>query len=144
MKKGLAKLYYANQLWLDLVNDIAPRKKNRGRKKGSKNRPHQGRDFYFWSQNDLEKMVDGFFISSLRTLMNAETTIKNKQDVYDWVFVPLVNVYQGQQPETLSFQFCCKWLGYEPDEVQERITNVLVRDGLINGLRTQTNQALAA
>jgi len=121
-------LYEQNQLWLGLF--VSTAKQRRG-KQGIREKPGNS---FTWTDDDLDKIVKGVFHQTMHVLLDSRTAQVNRQEAYDWLMAPFANVYRGEKPRAMSFQFCCQWLGLSYAEVQERTIDCMRREGFLDAL----------
>lgn len=121
-------LYEQNQLWLELFVSTV---KRRHVKRAPREKP--GNSFK-WSDEDLDKVVRGYFHQTMHVLLDSRSALRNRQEAYDWLMVPFANPYRGERPTVLSFQFCCQWLEVSHAEVQERTIETMRQEGFLDAL----------
>jgi len=127
--KRTKSLYEKDQLWLELF--VSTVVKQRRGKRGTREKP--GNSFE-WTDEDLDKIVMGVFHQTMHVLLDSRSSHASRQESYDWLMVPFANVYRGERPRTMSFQFCCQWLELSYAEVQERTIDCMRQERFLDAM----------
>lgn len=114
--------FFERQLFLPLCTPVFF-KSRRGRPKGSRTQKEGNTEY--WSDEAITKIADAVIQDALSSLNNAQTTLEERKELIEWVFVPIRDV-----PSPTSFQSYAMLAGLDAEVLRDQLMLIIQKDPL--------------